>query len=294
MTGEQDIDDVTAFRARLGLPALIDVHTHFMPEQVLRKVWGYFDAAGPLIGHREWPITYRDEEQVRLKTLRGFGVRAFTSMVYPHKPDMAAWLNDWSADFAARTPDCLHTSTFYPEPSAPGYVRAAIEGGTRIFKLHIQVGGYHPADPLLDEVWGMVQDAGIPVVMHCGSGPAAGEFTGPGPMATLLHRFPRLRPIIAHMGAPEYGEFLDLAESYDGVLLDTTMNFTDFFDAGDFPVAELPRVRDLGDRILFGSDFPNIPYPYGDALLALERLDLGDDWLRAVCHDNAARVFGLG
>ncbi|MVU78466.1 amidohydrolase family protein [Nocardia sp. ET3-3] len=267
-----------------------------MPEQVLRKVWGYFDAAGPLIGSREWPITYRDEEQVRLKTLRGFGVRAFTSMVYPHKPDMAAWLNDWSADFAARTPDCLHTSTFYPEPSAPAYVSAAIEGGTRIFKLHIQVGDYHPADPQLDEVWGVIQDAGIPVVMHCGSGPAAGRFTGPGPMATLLQRFPRLRPVIAHLGAPEYTGFLDLAATYDGVLFDTTMSFTDFFDAaaGPFPAAELPRLRDVGDRILFGSDFPNIPYPYGHALFALERLGLGDEWLRAVCHDNAARLFALG
>ncbi|WP_040807463.1 amidohydrolase family protein [Nocardia concava] len=294
MTDEQDFDYVTGFRERLGLPGIIDIHTHFMPDQVLRKVWGYFDAAGPLIGNREWPITYRDEEQVRLKTLRCFGVRAFTSMIYPHKPDMAAWLNDWSADFAARTPDCLHTSTFYPEPSAPAYVRAAIEGGTRIFKLHIQVGDYDPADPRLDEVWGMVQDAGIPVVMHCGSGPAAGEFTGPEPMKVLLQRFPRLRPIIAHMGAPEYSDFLDLAESYDGVLLDTTMSFTDFFDAADFPTAELPRVRDLGHRILFGSDFPNIPYPYGHALFALERLNLGDDWLRAVCHDNAAAIFDLG
>ncbi|MFE4461554.1 amidohydrolase family protein [Nocardia tengchongensis] len=295
MTDTHDIDYVTGFRDRLGLPGIVDVHTHFMPEQVLRKVWGYFDTAGPLVGNREWPITYRDEEQVRLKTLRGFGVRAFTSMIYPHKPDMADWLNGWSADFAARTPDCLHTSTFYPEPGAPAYVRAALENGTRIFKLHIQVGDYDPGDPRLDEVWGLVQDAGVPVVTHCGSGPAAGTFTGPGPIEALLRRFPRLRLIIAHMGMPEYSEFLDLAETYDGLLFDTTMNFTDFTEAGEpFPAAELPRVRDLGDRILFGSDFPNIPYPYGHALFALERLDLGDDWLRAVCHDNAARVFALG
>ncbi|MEV0465021.1 amidohydrolase family protein [Nocardia tengchongensis] len=295
MTDTHDIDYVAGFRDRLGLPGIVDVHTHFMPEQVLRKVWGYFDTAGPLVGNREWPITYRDEEQVRLKTLRGFGVRAFTSMIYPHKPDMAEWLNGWSADFAARTLDCLHTSTFYPEPGAPEYVRAALESGTRIFKLHIQVGDYDPGDPRLDEVWGLVQDAGVPVVTHCGSGPAAGTFTGPGPIEALLRRFPRLRLIIAHMGMPEYSEFLDLAETYDGLLFDTTMNFTDFTEAGEpFPAAELPRVRDLGDRILFGSDFPNIPYPYGHALFALERLDLGDDWLRAVCHDNAARVFALG
>ena len=42
----------------LGLPGLIDVHTHFMPKNVMDKVWKYFDSAGPLTG-RTWPITYR-------------------------------------------------------------------------------------------------------------------------------------------------------------------------------------------------------------------------------------------
>lgn len=289
-------DDRTAVHAvqqRLGLHGIIDVHTHFMPESVLRKVWAYFDSAGPLTG-RPWPIAYRDEEQVRLKTLRGFGVRAFTSLVYPHKPEMAAWLNGWSAEFAARTPDCLHTATFFPEPDAERYVADALDAGARIFKVHIQVGDFSPADPLLEPVWGLLSDAGIPVLIHCGSGPAPGRFTGPGPIAELLHRFPRLRLIIAHMGAPDYTEFLDIAAGHPLVHLDTTMNFTDFFESRDaFPVAELPRLVDLGDRILFGSDFPNIPYPYAHALHALERLDLGDAWLRDVCYANAARLFGL-
>jgi uncharacterized protein len=57
----------------------------------------------------------------------------------------------------------------------------------------------------------------------------------------------------------------------------------------------LPRVRDLGlaGRILLGSDFPNIPYPYAHQLEALAVLDLGDDWLRAVCWDNTAALFDL-
>jgi predicted TIM-barrel fold metal-dependent hydrolase len=46
-------------------------------------------------------------------------------------------------------------------------------------------------------------------------------------------------------------------------------------------------------RILLGSDFPNIPYPYLDQLEALARLDFGAAWLRAVCHDNAVRLLGL-
>jgi predicted TIM-barrel fold metal-dependent hydrolase len=290
------IDDNTCladFRTRLDLPGIIDVHTHFMPDQVMAKVWAYFDSAGPLVG-KSWPIAYRDDEQVRLKTLRGFGVRAFTSLVYPHKPDMAAWLNEWTAEFAERTPDCLHTATFYPEHHAASYVEAAIECGVRVFKVHIQVGGFHPCDPLLDPVWGMIEDAQIPVLIHCGSGPTPGDYTGPEPMAALLQRFPRLQLIIAHMGTPEYTEFLDLAEDYDGIRLDTTMVWTDFSEAdAPFPAAERGRLRAFGDRILFGSDFPNIPYSYGHSIHALERLDLGDAWLRQVCYRNAARLFEI-
>ncbi|MFF2573461.1 amidohydrolase family protein [Streptomyces sp. NPDC058084] len=288
-----EAEAIRGFARRLGLPGLVDVHTHFMPRNVLDKVWAYFDSAGPLTGV-EWPITYREEEDRRVALLRDFGVLAFTSMRYPHKAGMAEWLDDWAADFAARTPDCLHTATFFPEPGAPGYVRRALDRGARVFKVHLQVGGFDPNDPLLDDVWGAVEEAGTPVVVHCGSGPAPGAFTGPGPVGRLLARHPRLRLVVAHLGMPEYGEFLDLADRYEGVHLDTTMAFTDFSERlAPFPADELKRLQGLGDRILLGSDFPNIPYPYVHQLDALERLGLGDDWLRAVCHDNAARLFEL-
>jgi predicted TIM-barrel fold metal-dependent hydrolase len=93
---------------------------------------------------------------------------------------------------------------------------------------------------------------------------------------------------------PEYAEFLSLAGRYGSVLLDTTLAFTPFVEGGfaPFPAAELPRLRDLGDRVLLGTDFPNIPHSYPDALESLEQVGLGNAWLRAVCHDNAARLFG--
>ncbi|MCF3125713.1 amidohydrolase [Streptomyces arenae] len=280
---------------RLGLPGLIDVHTHFMPERVLRKVWAYFDAFGENGGGVRWPITYRHEEERRVALLGEFGVRAFTSMLYPHKAGMAGWLNGWSAEFARRTPGCLHTATFYPEPGAETYVRKAVEAGARVFKAHLQVGAYDPNDPLLDGVWGLLAEAGVPVVTHCGSGPEPGKHTGPGPMARLLARHPRLRIVVAHMGMPEYAEFFALAERYGEVRLDTTMAFTDFSEGlMPFPRSELGRLAGLGDRVLLGSDFPNIPYAYVHQLDALERLGLGDAWLRGVLHGNAARLFGAG
>jgi hypothetical protein len=289
---DADLARAAAFRARLGIGSLIDVHTHFMPERLLAAVRAYFDAAGPLIG-RPWPIVYRQDEQERIAALRAFGVGAFTALLYPHKPGMARSLNEWGAGFAARTPDCLHSATFFAEPSAAADVRRALGQGARVFKCHLQVGDFDPNDPLLDEAWGLLAEAGVPVVTHCGSGPVPGRFTGPGPVGVLLKRHPGLRLVVAHLGTPEYAEFLGLAERHDRVLLDTTMSFTAFSDhaGGGFPPAELPRLRDLGDRVLLGTDFPNIPYPYPDALEALEKTGLGSAWLRAVCHDNAARLF---
>jgi predicted TIM-barrel fold metal-dependent hydrolase len=292
-TGEEAAE-VRRFRDGLGLPGLIDVHTHFMPERVLRRVWDYFAAQGPLTGGLEWPITYRQDEAERAAVLRAFGVRAFTAMLYPHKPAMARRLNRWAADFAARTPDCLHTATLFPEPGVEDYVREAVAAGARVFKAHVQVGAYDPADGLLDPVWGLLAEARIPVVMHCGSGPAPGRHTGPGPVAQVLARHPRLRLVVAHMGMPEYEDFLGIAERHEEVYLDTTMAFTGFVESFmPFPRRALPRVAALGDRVLLGSDFPNIPYPYAHQLHSLERLALGPQWLRAVCHDNAARLFAL-
>ncbi|MFE6446801.1 amidohydrolase family protein [Nocardiopsis dassonvillei] len=273
----------------LGLPGLIDVHTHFMPDNVLRKVWAHFDALGGL-----WPINYRFDEDERLSLLRGFGVRHFTALSYPHRPGMAAWLNDWAGDFADRNPDCLRSATFYPEPEARDYVAAALEAGTRVFKAHLQVGRYDPRDPLLADVWGLIADAGTPVVIHCGSSPEEGPFTGPEPFAETLRAHPGLTAVIAHAGAPDYRAFLDLAEHHERVHLDTTMVFTEFSkDWAPFPDQEVPRLKGIADRILFGTDFPNIPYPYLEQIEALAWLGLGDDWLRGVMYGNAARLFGL-
>ncbi|HST80391.1 MAG TPA: amidohydrolase family protein [Kineosporiaceae bacterium] len=289
-----DESDVLRARlAELGLPGIVDVHTHFMPKPVMDKVWGYFDRVGPLTG-RPWPIAYRHSESERLRILRSLGVRYFSSLVYPHKPGMAEWLNEWCAEFAAATPGCLHTATFYPEAGAPEYVRAAIQAGARVFKAHVQVGDYDPNDPLLDGVWGALQESRTPIIIHSGHGPAPGRFTGPVGMEQLLARFPDLVLIVAHMGLPDYGRFLDLCERYDAIYLDTTMAFTPFTEATQpFPRDRLSQLRDLGARVVFGSDFPNIPYTYLDAVDAV--LDIGPDlgWVRGVLHDNACRLLGL-
>jgi uncharacterized protein len=293
VTGETaaEVAEVTAFWRGLGLPGLIDVHVHFMPANVQAKVWAFFEGGS---GGRPWPINYKLPEAELLALLRAFGVRRFGALLYPHKPDMAAWLNSWSAEFAARTPDALHSATFFPEPGAAGYVEEAVRAGARLFKAHVQVGRYDSRDERLDPVWGLLADAGVPVIAHCGSGPVPGEFTGPGPIGEVLARHPGLTLIVAHLGAPEYAEFLGLTERFERVYLDTTMAFTDFMtNLAPFPAELRGRLAAARDRVVLGTDFPSIPYRYAHQLEALARLDLGDDWLRAVCYENPARLLGL-
>jgi predicted TIM-barrel fold metal-dependent hydrolase len=290
-----DDAEVPEFVRHLGLPGLFDVHVHFMPPRLQRKVWAHFDEAGPLIG-RDWPIHYRLPADERIAVLRALGVRAFSALSYAHRPNMAVDLNTWSAAFAEDTPEVLRSATFFPETGVLDYVRREIEDGVRVFKAHLQVGGFDPNEAVLEPVWGLLAEAGTPVVVHAGSGPVANGYTGPGPFGEVLDRHPRLTAIIAHMGAPEFAGFLALATRFPKVHLDTAMVFTPFFgDLGAFPTELLNQVRDLGlaGRILLGSDFPTIPYPYATQLAALAKLDLGDDWLRAVCWHNGVRLIGL-
>lgn len=288
---------VPAWWQALGLPGLFDVHVHFLPPNIQAAVWRQFDEAGPKIG-RPWPIRYRGTVEERVEQLRGFGVRRFSALPYAHKPGVAAYLNAWAADFAAAVPECLRSATFFPEPGVGEEVDRLVDDGVEVFKLHTQVGEFRLDDPLLEPAWDRLEDAGTPIVVHVGSGPMGSEFTGPDHLRRLLRAHPRLRVVVAHMGATEYAEFLELAEQYDETRLDTTMVFTDFFEEeGPYPDALLPRLADLGDKVLLGTDFPTIPYPYLHQLEALARLrdrhaGLDDDWLRKVCWHNGVGLFG--
>jgi hypothetical protein len=67
-------------------------------------------------------------------------------------------------------------------------------------------------------------------------------------------------------------------------------------------IAPLPadwsaRLADVADRVVLGSDFPNIPYPYVEQLDAIERWSrdprLGEPFLRAVLRENGLRLLSV-
>jgi predicted TIM-barrel fold metal-dependent hydrolase len=290
-------DEVADWVRGLGLPGLVDLHLHFLPESVLRKLWVYFDNALEHYGV-DWPVRYRLPEADRLAVLRKLGVRAFAPLVYPHKPGMAAWLTEWVQEFAAQVPEAVPTATVYPEPTVTTYLDAALRAGARCVKAHVQVGGYDPTDALLDPAWGMIADAGVPAVVHCGHGPLRGAHTGLEVFERVLARHPRLVAVLAHAGMPQFDEAVGLVRRFPHVYLDTTMVGVPFGEAfcplpSDWPA----RLADLGDRVVLGTDFPNIPYEYSVQLRAIAGWAMADDrlgvpFLRRVLYDTPSRLLG--
>ncbi|WP_417367542.1 amidohydrolase family protein [Glutamicibacter arilaitensis] len=289
-TGPSDDAALPAYLQALGIPGLIDLHVHFMPQNVLDKVWAFFDSAGERSGV-PWPINYRLGEAQRVAKLRELGVIAYGTLNYAHRPSMAAWLNAYSRDFAAGHPEAIRSGTFYPEPGVTDLVREAIADGVEVFKVHVQVGGFTPLDPQLDQAWELLAEARTPVVIHCGNGPHRGEFTGIEPIRELIARHPELVLVIAHAGLPDYLQFAQLAAEHPNVYLDTTMVGTGFMNR----IAPLPEdypqvVAGLGHKIVLGSDFPNIPYSYSHQIQALAAWGLGGQWMREVLHDTPLKL----
>ncbi len=293
----RDDADVPRFVAELALPGLVDVHVHFLPDRMMDKVWAYFDDAATHY-RMDWPVHYRTTTSERLATLDKLGVDTFAPLVYPHKSGMGRWLTEWVTEFAANTPGAVPTATLFPEPDVLDYLGAAVEAGARAVKVHVQVGGFDPRDPLLRPAWGLLSDAGVPAIVHCGNGPIRGAHTGLDIFGEVLAAHPRLPVVLAHAGMPDFAGALDLVERYERVHIDTTMVGTPF----SLRVAPLPpdwtaRLVDVADRVVLGTDFPNIPYAYAEQIRAIagwaaaeERLGVG--FLRSVLHDAPARLLG--
>ena len=197
-------------------------------------------------------------------------------------------------EFAAATPGAVPTATFYPEPGVEGYLGRALEAGARVVKLHVQVGGFDPRDDVLDPAWGLLAEAGVPVVVHCGDGPVAGTWTGLDVFEQVLRRHSRLVAVLAHAGMPDYAGAVALAERYPRVHLDTTM-------VARRSARRSRRCPRTGRPYWRGCptgwcslDFPNIPYPYAEQLAAIDAWAadprLGEPFRRAVLRETPLRL----
>ena len=94
---------------------------------------------------------------------------------------------------------------------------------------------------------------------------------------------------VPHLGMGEFDAYRRMIETYDTLWLDTTMAITDYF-----PMDEEIRLHEMRtDRIMYGTDFPNIPYAWDRELKKLMEYPLGPEAQANILGGNAKVLFNL-
>jgi uncharacterized protein len=268
----------------------IDAHVHLHPERLASAIQRWFAAYGWVNLHPFDPAAVAD-------TLRARGVERFCFFSYAHKPGMSRELNRWLSGQAARLPQTIALGTLHPDdPDLDDVAReATTDLGLRGFKFHHSVQRFHVDDERLFPTYERAEAAGHVFVLHAGTMPYRDPFTGVERFARLMARFPRLRVCVAHMGAFQSAEFLALLPRYPHLYVDTTMAMSPraspYTGADPGAVSDADLVRHQ-DRVLFGSDFPLIPYDYDEERRWAWERGLDDGVRRKIFHDNARAFFG--
>lgn len=163
-------------------------------------------------------------------------------------------------------------------------------------KLHTHVQCFDMQSDEMDQVCDICEQERKPLVVHAGQEPKSPAYKcdpyllcSADKTERLLKRNPGLKMCVPHLGMGEYAAYRRLIETYDTLWLDTTMAITDFF-----PSDEDVRLTDVRtDRIMYGTDFPNIPYAWDRELKKLMEHPLAPEALSNILGGNAMAFFNI-
>lgn len=284
------LDDVEGERVPAGLPPIVDAHVHLFPDQVAERLWAWFDQHG-------WPIRYRMSSPRVVDYLLDRGVSHVIGLVYAHRPGMADALNAYVAAIAGQDARVTGLATVLPgEEDAPRILEDAFDMGLRGVKLHAHVQCIAADDARLDDLYALCAERGLPVVFHAGREPKSPAYPcDPWALCSadrverVLRRFPALKLVVPHLGADELDAYRMLLGHYDNLWLDTTMAIAGFLPGADGE----PLLAYRPERLIYGSDFPNLPYAWDRELRIAQAAGLGAEALEAYLGGNARALFGI-
>jgi predicted TIM-barrel fold metal-dependent hydrolase len=274
-----------------GAGYVIDAHVHLFPEPIFSAIWKWFDA-------HAWPVRYKMASCDLLDFLFDRGVGHVVALQYAHKPGIAGDLNGFMADICRRYPGRVTglAAIFPGEPGAADILQQAFDTGLAGVKLHAHVQCFDLNSPEMDEIYRACSRAQKPLVIHAGREPKSPayacdpyEICRVESIERVLDTHTGLKLCVPHLGADEFEAYARLIESCDRLWLDTAMTVTDYLFM-DNPVS-LADMR--MDRILYGSDFPNIPYAWDRELRELLAAGFSEDFYQRLFWKNAQDLFNI-
>ncbi|MFX1451495.1 MAG: amidohydrolase family protein [Promethearchaeota archaeon] len=288
----------------------IDSHVHFFPEQLFQAIWDYWKREYlPL--YPTWHNKYEWHNNELIEFLKKNRIEHYTTLNYAHRKGIAEGLNEWTRNFCLKNPSAIPFGTAHPDDyNILDYTKKAIVDYNFLgFKFQLMVTDFYIHDNRLIPFYKLLQELDKILYVHAGTAPSVNQNPPPGAKVGVkyflkyLNQFPDNKVIVAHMGGYEYEEFFKIVENYSNVYLDTTMIFITpdihIFPEEDNParfVGEsrlLSFIEENNDKILFGSDFPNIPYDYIESINGLLSLNLSKKTYKKIFYENAKKLFIL-
>ncbi len=275
---------------------VFDVHIHVQPWKMLKPgALALMDDeahAGvlDLIESPERLLAHLDENGVERACLINYAapdVMGFTHAV-----------NDWVAEFTRDHRDrLLPVGSVNPlhEKDVAGQTSRILDLGIRMVKVHpphqlYPANAYRFDLPGLADLYSECESRGVPVMIHTGTSVFPGArnvYADPMPVDDVAVDFPNLRIILAHAGRPLYA---------DTVFFLVRRHPNVFFDLSGIPPKAIPRyvprLKDIADRALWGTDWPS-PGVVSMAknVEAFRALDLGREIEEKVLRGNAEGLF---
>lgn len=285
------IDDREGAAVPDGLPAVVDAHVHIFPREIFAAVHGWFD-------EHAWRIRYRLRTSEVFEFLLAHGIAHVVALQYAHKPGISETLNGYMAQKCREFPGRITgMATVFPgEDGAERILRKAFDSGLSGLKLHAHVQCFNMNAVEMEPLYGLCQSREKPIVMHVGREPKSEAYRcdpyricSAEKLKRVLRDYPRLKICVPHLGFDELSEYRKLIEEYDTLWLDTTMVLTDYF-----PIQEAVDLRRYRlDRVMYGSDFPNIPYAWDRELKWLSESGISDADLEWILKKSASAFFNL-
>lgn len=286
----ESLNDPEGDRIPESLPPVIDVHVHLFPDRLFSSIWKWFEEFG-------WPIRYQLTATQVIDFLLGRGICHMVGLHYAHKPGTASKLNDHMAHLSELYPQLTGMATVFPgEKDAKGILERAFRLGLKGVKLHSHVQCFDMASRGMSEIYEVCEEHNRPLVMHVGREPKSPAYNcdpyllcSAEKLEQVLKDHPRLRVCVPHLGADEFEAYERMIEQYDNLWLDTTMMFADYLPRSSPPPLDQMRA----DRIMYGTDFPHIPYAWDREIKRLHELGLHEKTLALILGKNALEFFSI-
>ena len=260
---------------------IIDCHTHIYPDTIAKRgtesICEFYDLKSDMTG----------SANVLLDEGKKAGIEKFLLLPVAVNEKHVRQINEFTRRQINEHPEFFGFATVHPNmEDMLGEVEYAFDMlSLRGIKIHPDTQRFSIDDKRLYPLYDALQEKGMPILIHTGD--FRYEYSRPEKLKKILHEFPHLTVIAAHLGGwslfdvayenlKDENCYLDISSSMMFISLEEVAGYVHGYGA---------------DRVLFGTDFPL--WKPEKEVESFMKLDLTDDEREKIAYRNAEKLFGI-